>query len=677
MKLFISLLLSVVFLSCVSTIPHQETVPTGLTDIANMFNERGYYKSNAISQDEQEIINDFNGNLLYNIPLYNYALAGDLNFNLSLNYNGSVAHQIIVGHLSDFTTGLIGRLNMNSPEWIINLNGIAIQTLNFETSFFTNDVIANEITGDNVKSLIPGNHFDGSLEAADADNPYNRIQILAGDGSQFVPTTPDLYLKLNVYDTLSSAFVNIFNPPNDYGIQNMTKGHLAATAYRTRYTDNWSYKYFRYDERGRVIKLWNIIDGLATQKTIYYTYNSQDQIVDINYGVEPEIMLYKYSYDYAGRMYEVGYSKGDPSLERAAIYTNFTIYSYNPNSLIDFQHFNSYQIENNYQYNSRNWITSFDNNLGQFSFSNTYFKNGNLNTQLIYGTYRDFMQNRYNLNYKYSYDYSNRLLSAQNINQGDNTYSTYNTYDKDGNITTLKRYGDNNALKDNFVYAYSPGTNKTIRVSGAADQFSFDLNGNTIHDDINGNYDIKYDYRNLITGLYHKDPASETRPNTYATRYYYDESGNRVRKFVYVNSQVDPPPITDWSNPGNGWVLLNNEFYVKGVDGKDLATYEGQQLQEWYVWGNDIVGKLKGDKAYYYFKDHLGSVRVVVDNTGAIVAGFDYDAWGYPLENRNYNGDSIKYKYTGKELDKESFYDYFGARYYDARIGRWGMILLK
>ena len=44
------------------------------------------------------------------------------------------------------------------------------------------------------------------------------------------------------------------------------------------------------------------------------------------------------------------------------------------------------------------------------------------------------------------------------------------------------------------------------------------------------------------------------------------------------------------------------------------------------MWGNDIVGKLKGDKAYYYYEDHLGLVRVVVDNTGAIVAGFDYDA---------------------------------------------------
>jgi len=32
------------------------------------------------------------------------------------------------------------------------------------------------------------------------------------------------------------------------------------------------------------------------------------------------------------------------------------------------------------------------------------------------------------------------------------------------------------------------------------------------------------------------------------------------------------------------------------------------------------------------------------------------------------------YKFTGKERDKESEYDYFGARFYDARVGRWGTI---
>ena len=51
------------------------------------------------------------------------------------------------------------------------------------------------------------------------------------------------------------------------------------------------------------------------------------------------------------------------------------------------------------------------------------------------------------IDFSYSYDNSNRLLQALNINQGDNTYLVLNTYDKDGNLTTLKRYGDNNALQ--------------------------------------------------------------------------------------------------------------------------------------------------------------------------------------------------------------------------------------
>lgn len=49
---------------------------------------------------------------------------------------------------------------------------------------------------------------------------------------------------------------------------------------------------------------------------------------------------------------------------------------------------------------------------------------------------------------------------------------------------------------------------------------------------------------------------------------------------------------------------------------------------------------------------------------------------GYPLENRTYNAIAIKYDFTGKERDNETSYDYFGARYYDSRIGRWGGVEL-
>ena len=134
-------------------------------------------------------------------------------------------------------------------------------------------------------------------------------------------------------------------------------------------------------------------------------------------------------------------------------------------------------------------------------------------------------------------------------------------------------------------------------------------------------------------------------------------------------------PLSDWintSNPGNGWTLLINEHYVRGVDGKELATYTNNTIDEWYVWGTDMVGKIKGSTKYFFFKDHLGSVRGVIDNNFDLVSAMDYEMWGYLLESRVYNSDSVEHKFTGKERDEENLYDYFGARYYAAGLGDGG-----
>ncbi|MBV6419587.1 MAG: hypothetical protein DAHOPDDO_00810 [Ignavibacteriaceae bacterium] len=71
---------------------------------------------------------------------------------------------------------------------------------------------------------------------------------------------------------------------------------------------------------------------------------------------------------------------------------------------------------------------------------------------------------------------------------------------------------------------------------------------------------------------------------------------------------------------------------------------------------------------YYYIKDHLGSIRVTTNETGTVVSAQDYFAYGELL--REFNS-MERYKYTEKERDKETEYDYFGARYYDSELGRW------
>ncbi|MGD9489408.1 MAG: RHS repeat-associated core domain-containing protein [Calditrichaceae bacterium] len=78
---------------------------------------------------------------------------------------------------------------------------------------------------------------------------------------------------------------------------------------------------------------------------------------------------------------------------------------------------------------------------------------------------------------------------------------------------------------------------------------------------------------------------------------------------------------------------------------------------------------------YYYLKDHLGNIRVTVNEFGQAEAYNDYYPFGLQMPGRSVNNamtDDI-YKFGGKELDEESGLNwyYFGARYYDPAIGRW------
>ena len=63
-------------------------------------------------------------------------------------------------------------------------------------------------------------------------------------------------------------------------------------------------------------------------------------------------------------------------------------------------------------------------------------------------------------------------------------------------------------------------------------------------------------------------------------------------------------------------------------------------------------------------------MRFASMDTITITQAQGFDAWGDIC--RTYSTtDTTSNKFTGKERDQETGYDYFGARYYDSRIGRW------
>jgi RHS repeat-associated protein len=95
-----------------------------------------------------------------------------------------------------------------------------------------------------------------------------------------------------------------------------------------------------------------------------------------------------------------------------------------------------------------------------------------------------------------------------------------------------------------------------------------------------------------------------------------------------------------------------------------------------------LAADLRNDLRFFFLRDHLacppcftfwrGTIRVTVDASGNVSSYNDFYPYGMTMESRTgVTSADARYKFTGKERDQETNYDYFGARYYDARIARW------
>ena len=81
------------------------------------------------------------------------------------------------------------------------------------------------------------------------------------------------------------------------------------------------------------------------------------------------------------------------------------------------------------------------------------------------------------------------------------------------------------------------------------------------------------------------------------------------------------------------------------------------------------VAKIKPDGTIiFYINDPLGSPLILMDGDGNIVKRYRFDPWGN-LE-AQWGTEPNHYLFTGKEKDENGLY-YFGARYYNPRLGRF------
>ena len=521
----------------------------------------------------------------------------------------------------------------------------------------------------------------------------------------------------------TAAYKEIFvaSPEAGYATSNwnFVRGKLVATrtailqkalAVPSTYTLAQTY----YDNRYRPV-FTRMQHHVAGFDSVYTAYDFVDRKVKVRRGhsarpnstAHSYLLREEYVYDHAGRMRftvhqinnqkkeiiaEQRYDEMERLLEKNLHASNYTGASLpTPSSTY------SYLQSIDYNYNIRSWLTGIndinncsiqagDNLADAFSMRMTYQTadytetpqyNGNiasLSWRAPLGTCRDIQ------GYNFTYDAANRLKAAPfwERTSGAPTmtdkYSESNIlYNLNGNISQYHRRGLTTGTTygqiDLLVYYYdatnpdrlsrvtdlAPTTNRPygFKPKGTTFYYGYDNAGNMTSD---GHKDLTVAYNAL--NLPDVFTFANVTPNN-KIEITYNAAGEKLEKQVYT-----------------GATLSLHKRYVMGIE------YTGTTLEAIYHTEGRIVPIGGGVFRYEYtLKDHLGNSRVSFAANGTAIQLLQenhYYPFGMEMKGAwiAQVGTKNGYTYNGKELNEDwglNWSDY-GARWYDASIGRWNAV---
>ncbi len=94
-----------------------------------------------------------------------------------------------------------------------------------------------------------------------------------------------------------------------------------------------------------------------------------------------------------------------------------------------------------------------------------------------------------------------------------------------------------------------------------------------------------------------------------------------------------------------------------------------------FLWNStgtvEAAGPAYSPVFYYYSGDYLGSSNVLTDRSGNLVQHYEYSTFGQTSYQNNTSAFPVSNRYTGQISDDETGLYYYGARYYDAQLGRF------
>lgn len=348
-----------------------------------------------------------------------------------------------------------------------------------------------------------------------------------------------------------------------------------------------------------------------------------------------------------------------------------------------------------YRYNINGWLTDIQNPV--FT-ENLFYEKSHNNSQAQYGGNISAVDwkvggasdNGRTRGYTFRYDKMSRLIKADYFENGlaSDHYSTAYGYDLMGNITSIKRNGllddDEFGLIDDLTLSYQG--NQMVKVYDDAEgpvyknamhfadgtdkdvEYSYDANGNMIMD-LNKNIE-SITYNSLGFPEHVKTSRIiriESVRNENNIEYTYAADGRKLRvKYITTHPTVN----REGKCLIPSFPVIKPSYYTFEYCGNWI--FRDSTLHDILFDGGYISFERNTPHVHFYFRDHLGNVRVVTDRDGNIEQSNHYYPFGATF-GESTNPNLQWFKYNGKELDTMyglNLYDY-SARAHDPLLGRF------
>jgi RHS repeat-associated protein len=243
-------------------------------------------------------------------------------------------------------------------------------------------------------------------------------------------------------------------------------------------------------------------------------------------------------------------------------------------------------------------------------------------------------------------------------------------WDEENRLTAVHDAGENEfgSLAHLSAYLYDAGGERVWKLTGRVGDMK--LSGKTMYSSV------------FFDKTLYASPYMVVTDQEY-TKHYYIEGERVCTKTCAERSR---------SIGGGFWgtaPMMPNDNALQFMQGDEDGVLKGSNIRDWSTeniqcaeyygqWDINPVFAHLGNKAnmaeynqYFYHSDHLGSASFITDATGYVDQHIQYLPFGELfISQRNSTFDS-RYKFTAKELDNETNYTYFGARYYDSDISIW------